>query len=647
MPNYLNSAFDLRALLTDTLPYEVPVIFSNDRLYATIGTTPANQDLGSALEKIFKKPKGYTIPYSYNIRKNRNNFTTLGIIHPLLQIQIARFYTIHSHALISSCSRSDFSLRKPFAVAQRFTDLKIADNAAASKSGTVHEHPGQLDHDISHIISFFVYERYNLLGRFIDSPEFVELEKRFARLRVLDISKCFFNIYTHSVTWAVKDKAFAKEQARKTYSFEGELDSLMQKSNYNETNGIVIGPEWSRIFAEIILQDVDFRLREALSLISLRNETEYTLRRYVDDYYIFSNSDDILDRITNELRTQLENYKLFLNESKSITYSRPFVSNLTLAREELASLISTFSSALDYDESDTIAKQVRKRQKVLLRSIKQIRLVVSKFGVEFGNISGWLLTSIRNLLRRISAGMPSLTENDETEDVDAVIGLIGSLLEIGFYICAVDLRVRSTYSICQIAMLVQDLKGKVGNSHEQLEHILIRELSGLVEAITSRAAAGHFAKTDSVELCNILICGAHFIGADFVRIPAVVEAISMIVDSPPTYFGYVAAKFCLLKEVSMNFMLGKLNDAVDAKILNKPKAHEIDAETYLLICDHLAAPDLSDGNKRKLFTECFGGEISNNTLADLPKYVGFVDWTGMHVSHILSRKELRPVYSWS
>ena len=38
----------------------------------------------------------------------------------------------------------------------------------------------------------------------------------------------------------------------------------MQRLNYNETNGIVIGPEFSRIFAEIILQRVDKEVEKAL-----------------------------------------------------------------------------------------------------------------------------------------------------------------------------------------------------------------------------------------------------------------------------------------------------------------------------------------------------------------------------------------------
>ena len=646
MPNFLDNAFDLRALLTDTLPYEVPVVFSNDRLYKTLGTVISDVDLKNALDKITTAPRDYTVPYSYDIRKSRFGFTKLGIIHPLLQTQIAKFYTLHSNAILASCSRSDFSLRRPLAVAQRFTDLIIKDDHSSSKSGIVHETPDQLDHDISHVISYFIYERYNLLGKFIELAEFIELEKKFARLRTLDVSKCFFNIYTHSITWAVKDKAYAK-QNRNAYSFEADFDRLMQKANYSETNGIVIGPEASRIFAEIILQDVDRSLKEGLTKEGKVDGKDYSVRRYVDDFYIFANSDDLLDDIDRRLRDELEFYKLFVNDSKSETLARPFVSKLTLARDELQKLISNFSTALDVENSKFLIKELRKKQKALLRNIKQIRLVVAKFDVEFGNISGWLLTAIRNLMRRISFGMPAVPEGSDLRDVDAMIGLIASLLDIAFYVCAVDLRVRSTYSICQIVMFVQALKEKLGESHEILEHVLVRELVSLVNSISSRIKAGHFGSRDAVELCNVLICGAHFIGTEFVRTPEVAATLRDLVESKPTYFGYIAAKFCLLKDGSKDGLLAALNKAVDGKLMAEPKAHERDTETYLLLCDHLASPDVTTKAKRQLFDASFGGQLSEAVIGQLPTYIGFVDWSGMHVNHLLNRKELRPVYSWA
>src|SRR3546814_11912929 len=91
--------------------------------------------------------------------------------------------------------------------------------------------------------SYFAYGKYNLLGKFIGSREFIRLEGRYLRYRTLDISKCFYNVYSHTITWAVKDKLLAKE-FKSAYSFEAQFDKLMQRANYNETNGIVVGPDF-------------------------------------------------------------------------------------------------------------------------------------------------------------------------------------------------------------------------------------------------------------------------------------------------------------------------------------------------------------------------------------------------------------------
>src|SRR6185312_13616137 len=109
----------------------------------------------------------------------------------------------------------------------------------------------------------------------------------------------------------------------------------------------------------------------------------------------------------------------------------------------LQKLISSFSSALNDDDPSeaSLVKRIRRKQRSLQRNIKQIRLVVAKHEVEFGNISGWLLTAIRNLMRRISFGMPKAEEGSDIRDLEAMVGLIVSLLEIAFYVCAVDLRV--------------------------------------------------------------------------------------------------------------------------------------------------------------------------------------------------------------
>ena len=69
------------------------------------------------------------------------------------------------------------------------------------------------------------------------------------------------------------------------------------KSSFNgNTHGIVIGPEFSRIFAEILLQSIDVKVKNKLLSYKSSNYihgivegVHYTIKRYVDDYFLFYN----------------------------------------------------------------------------------------------------------------------------------------------------------------------------------------------------------------------------------------------------------------------------------------------------------------------------------------------------------------------
>lgn len=339
MTNTKKNFWRFRPLLTETLPYEVPVIFGNDRLYYSKCRT-VDTSARPLLDRIYSASRDYTIPYNYKIRKDSARTTQLSLVHPLIQLEFCDFYEMHESSILEYCNRGDFSLRHPAAVAAVYV-LSLGElKESVHKTGEVHLAPDSAEPALVKLVSYFAYEKFNLLNKFYESREFIRLEKKFEVLRHLDISKCFYSIYTHSIAWSTKSKEFAKNNT-KAYSFESKFDSLMQRSNYNETNGIVVGPEFSRIFAEIILQDVDRTIQQSLLKDGLSEGLHYSIRRYVDDYSIFANSDQTVDKIDTLLRSELSKYKLYINESKIQNFRRPFVSNLTQARDDVKRRIST------------------------------------------------------------------------------------------------------------------------------------------------------------------------------------------------------------------------------------------------------------------------------------------------------------------
>ena len=154
--------------------------------------------------------------------------------------------------------------------------------------------------------------------RFYEDYRYQRAEKKYNYLLKFDISKCFDSIYTHSLVWAILGKSIVKDHVSKSQStFAGKFDKFMQSINYGETNGILIGPEFSRIFAELIFQKIDQTVE--LKLAQQKNihlGRDYECYRYVDDYFLFFNDDKVKEIIMTLFRLELKEYKLGLSDAK-------------------------------------------------------------------------------------------------------------------------------------------------------------------------------------------------------------------------------------------------------------------------------------------------------------------------------------------
>lgn len=624
-------AWHNRALVTETLPYEVPVIFTNDKFFYLVTRKDEDEDTQKAINKILQQSKNYSIPYQYQIRKDSTRTTELSIIHPIWQLEICNFYAAHEGSLLSFCAKSEYSLRRPNALASMYSDAKVPNNAASPKQGIVEKEDGDDGISPSHFVSYFAYAKYNLLSKFYESREFLRLEKRFRFMRTLDISKCFYHIYTHSISWAIKDKKFAKLHSN-SYSFEGRFDRLMQTVNYNETNGIVVGPELSRIFAEIILQEVDLSIQRELSQRMLVEGRDYSIRRYVDDYAIFASGIDLLDDIQKVVAEKLGAVKLYLNEKKIQTHERPFVTSLTLARSELGEGLKTLEEFLEIEEELSPA-----RLNKLRAILKEVRSIAVKHGVDIGSISGWVISALRRVAFRNNA---RFMENVSAAAADKWLKITEVILDLAFHLCALDLRVRTTYSACQLIKVIFSISEKFPDDYvDQIRHVVADELSLLVATFGKNGEIG-----DAIEYFNVLICGAHFLGKDFTTSNTVEIALKKLASEELTYFKYITLKFCYLSD-SVRFKQELLDLCDKAKVILTAGDPKQDSQLFLMLCDFLSSPAVQEKDKLSVYKQVFGGAISLATMERVAKRVGFVDWDGLNVDHILRRKELRPVYA--
>jgi hypothetical protein len=640
----------LRALLTETLPFELPLVFTNEFRYNALVAPPSDAQQKRAWADLRAIPTArsqpYTVPYHYVIRKERAGTTTLSLMHPESQVSVAQFYADYAETLIATCSLSKASLRYPATVARIYTANEL-DNKATQKTGQVHVEPEQEleQKDVSRAISFFTYRDINLLSKFFDSPAYLALEKRFSKLRTLDVSRCFYNIYTHSVTWAVKSKRFAKENAN-AHSFEQKFDKLMQKMNYNETNGIVVGPEISRIFAEVIFQRIDTELFAKLAEGPgpLRQGVDYDLRRYVDDYFLYANDVTILDRVQRELETILEEYKLYLNESKINNLERPFVTPLSTARRQVRRAMFDLKASVDDVRNSQDPRDFRRLSQVVKGKTLETRLIIGEHGVGFHNISSWCLSLLQSMIAELFNGASKITDNDE-QRLNCFERSLWALFSLVFYIVSLDIRVPTTYALGNL-LTVRESEGyrRLLEHSDWIDHVIESEL---IELATHSHNAFYVKAgcRDAVETLNILIMGSHMFGPSFVNNAEITGIIDDLMKGPPSYFIYISLKFVFLKDkASHASRLEALNAAANQVVVDHRRDLSTFSEKYLLFCDLLSAPDLSADQKRELWKAVLRWEPSNATFGSLAAICGFVDWGGLRLTHSLRRRRLRPVY---
>src|SRR5581483_1083255 len=104
-------------------------------------------------------------------------------------------------------------------------------------------------------------------------------------------------------------------------------------------------------------------------------------RRYVDDYYVFSNSKEELTCIETAIRKSLQELNLHLNERKREVVTRPFVSKVSVARRKVSSAIDDFfkdTQLVTLPDTNPVDPRDMERSRIMLISrLRQISVELS------------------------------------------------------------------------------------------------------------------------------------------------------------------------------------------------------------------------------------------------------------------------------
>ncbi len=133
-----------------------------------------------------------------------------------------------------------------------------------------------------------------------------------------DISRFFPSIYTHSIPWAVMGKSAAKTahvSGRLKGTWSDKTDVLSRSISNNQTIGIPIGPDTSRLIAELLLSRIDIKLANKFKRLKGL--------RYIDDYEFAFATRSEAEAVLSYLQHLLNDFELALNASKTAILDLP------------------------------------------------------------------------------------------------------------------------------------------------------------------------------------------------------------------------------------------------------------------------------------------------------------------------------------
>ncbi|WP_210173809.1 antiviral reverse transcriptase Drt3b [Rhizobium sp. Root268] len=628
-------------MLTDMLPFEVPPTFSNRGYYAFLRDNSIEIEKGQLrwicetanLDQTMRLLFGFTptaviatevvnewgkqktrrsvpigkcqmatIPFNFRVAHNLDG-RTLSVVHPRNQVAVASFYATHSALIIYHTSVSEFSIRHPVSVSRYayFKD-KLHQDRLDAVAGVEEE-----DREYEQLGSYFVYRKYRNIHRFFESYKYHRSEKKYDAMVQIDVSKCFDSIYTHSLPWAVlgKDQTkFSLEESKGT--FGGRFDALMQNLNHNETNGIVIGPEFSRIFAEIILQSIDAQLITQLAEgAKLTHKVDYEIFRYVDDFFVFYNQESTHLKIFETLQETLKSKKLSINTAKIKHYQKPIITEITIAKERISTLLNDEINPAcveePLDDPFILPKQTLVCAINANRLIIRYKAALKEAGVTYGDLLNYTFAITENKIEKLFTAYLESGKSDR--DRKRLSSTLLAIMEFSFFAYSASPKVNHTIRLCRMIAASVDFLHAQGLSYE-LKHLLFKYVhDNVMQQLEKNTMSVH----REIESLYLLISLSQ-IGREY-WLPVSVLLRHFLIEEEEGTGNYVRPSgfmnhfsiTILLTYIKDKIRYAKLRGFVEAHVivkLNYMKAHcPNDAETLIMLFDLIVCPYISNATK--------------------------------------------------
>ncbi|WP_252959353.1 antiviral reverse transcriptase Drt3b [Pseudomonas simiae] len=637
-----------RILLTETSPYETPVIFDNFGFYKQVQKLhERTEDIQKLLTPLLNDDKElkFSIPYIYNIRKDLDSPRTLSLLHPRSQMHFVELYQKFDDQILLCCKKSKFSLRAPQKITSKYYVKNPQENIKKYRSDTT----ASVQHEINdrHLTTYFAYGENTRLHKFFESFDYLRLEKQYSQFCSMDISKCFDSIYTHSIAWAIKTKEYTKRHIGLDGVFGDIFDQVMRCSNYNETAGIPIGPEVSRIFAEIIFQEIDERIEKKLQAAGLKVDIDYSMRRYVDDFFIFTNSDLISNQIMRVVQAECKAYKLNINEAKSLKAERPFITSKTKSLRAVQRRLTDLKESLFSGENYGSPRELSNQKILTLHFIDDIKAACCADSNAYQLVSSYVVGWLSN--RIISATEENINRTAGIEShLTGFSHFFNFSIRTIFHFYSINPSHKSSVKLCIAVKLActfyeRHMPNDIDGIKTTIYH-LCKEFfysSGYLGILSGNTNVSLLEAMNILALCKEL-------GPQYLLPKEALQGIARTdSDEPLNYFEIITLLYYIGEEPIYREAREKVTASIHQH-LNRIDDARINSHKFHLLMDILTCPyidlEFRSATASRLFESVTGakpGKVKLKAVMDFfDNNAWFVNWHNFDLLTVLEKKEL-------
>lgn len=246
-----------------------------------------------------------------------------------------------------------------------------------------------------------------------------------------DITDCYPSIYTHTISWALHGKEWAKVHRHSKDGIGNMIDTKIQSLQGGQTNGIPQGSVLMDFIAEMVLGYADLQLLELVEKAKI--EKEFKILRYRDDYRIFSNHLDVAEKIMKLLSEVLLDLNLKINSKKTFLCTDIIIDGIkpdklywTVQSSNLIERETVVTKEIIRELDNTIAEKSYTERKFYYKLTLQKHLLQIKIlGDKFPNC-GQLLVALKDFYK--NRVMKLNVDENQLDDIPQLISIVTSIM---------------------------------------------------------------------------------------------------------------------------------------------------------------------------------------------------------------------------